>query len=221
MQDDWHELQEEVKALREEQERMNERLKVVYQWLAYIEKSLPLHEKTPPPAKADAPAEEAAPPAAPPSADSPRPSKRTPQELEAKIGGIWLNRIGIIIFLLGAAFFLKLAYDWGWINETARLALGAVVAAILLWLGERNRRRGFTAYGQGLTGGGIALLYFTIFASFYYYNLVSSTAGMGLLILVTVGAVALALYQNARAVAVIGLQVNPAQAQVDHRTGSH
>ncbi|MGB4330876.1 MAG: DUF2339 domain-containing protein [Dethiobacteria bacterium] len=205
MQDDWHELQEEVKALREEQERMNERLKVVYQWLAYIEKSLPLHEKTPPPAKAGAPAEEAAPPAAPPSADSPRPSKRTPQELEAKIGGIWLNRIGIIIFLLGAAFFLKLAYDWGWINETARLALGAVVAAILLWLGERNRRRGFTAYGQGLTGGGIALLYFTIFASFYYYNLVSSTAGMGLLILVTVGAVALALYQNARAVAVIGL----------------
>lgn len=198
MQEDLRRLQEEVKALREEQQKMGERLKVVYEWLAFMDKNRPPHEAAPRPARIRTPA-------TPPSTASPPPSRTPSRDLEARIGGIWLNRIGVIVFLLGAAFFLKLAYDWGWINETVRIAIGAAAAIIMLWLGERNRRRGFTAYGQGLTGGGIALLYFTIFASFYYYDLLTSTTGMSLLILVTIGAVALSVYQNARAVAVIGL----------------
>lgn len=215
MQDDLRRLQEEVTALREEQQKMGERLKVIYEWLAFMDRNRSPQAAAPPRAGAGAPAGKgplpAAPeaartvaPAAPPAPSAP-PAAARRGDLEAKIGGIWLNRIGMVVFLLGAAFFLKLAYDWGWINETVRILIGTATAAVLLWLGEKNRRRGLTAYGQGLTGGGIALLYFTIFASFYYYSLLGSTAGMGLLILVTVGAVALALFQNARAVAVIGL----------------
>lgn len=223
MQDELRKLQEEVRALKEEQQKMGERLKVVYEWLAFMEKKLPPHEAASLPRRADLPAAaapsaapetlRAATPAAPPHTPPPPPSRKASRDLEARIGGIWLNRIGVIVFLLGAVFFIKLAYDWGWINETVRIAIGAATALILLWLGERNRRRGFEAYSQGLTGGGIALLYFTIFASFYYYDLLSSTTGMGLLILVTIGAVSLALYQNARAVAVVGLLtgfLNPA-----------
>ncbi|MGI6709467.1 MAG: DUF2339 domain-containing protein [Dethiobacteria bacterium] len=224
MQDELRKLQEEVKALQEEQQKMGERLKVIYEWLALLDKRRPPQEAAFPTARADLPAALPPPPRRRklcglilprrrPLPPLPPPSRGTSQDLEARIGGIWLNRIGVIVFLLGAAFFLKLAYDWGWINETVRIAIGAAAALILLWLGERNRRRGFTAYSQGLTGGGIALLYFTIFASFYYYDLLSSTTGMGLLILVTIGAVSLALYQNARAVAVIGLLtgfLNPA-----------
>lgn len=215
MQDDLRKLQEEVASLREEQQKMGERLKVVYEWLAFMEKNRPAQAPPAPQAGTGAPAGKGPVPAAPGAvrsgapaatpAASPPPAPSRRRDLEAKIGGIWLNRIGMAVFLLGAAFFLKLAYDWGWINETVRILIGAAAAAVLLWLGERNRRRGLTAYGQGLTGGGIALLYFTVFASFYYYHLLGSTAGMGLLVLITVGAVALALLQNARAVAVIGL----------------
>lgn len=206
MENELRRLQEEVKALREEQQKMGERLKVLDKWVVFMEKSRSARETASPPARTAAPTgQEVAPAAAPlPAAPPPRP-RAEPRDLEAKIGGIWLNRIGMVVFLLGAAFFLKLAYDWGWINETVRIAIGAAVAAVLLGLGERNRRRGFTAYGQGLTGGGIALLYFTIFASFYYYHLIDSTAGLGLLIVVTIGAVLLAVYHDAPAVAVIGL----------------
>ena len=213
MPDELRRLQEEVRALQEEQQKMSERLKVIYQWLTHLDKGLAQREAAPPPAEPVAPAEPAPPPPAAAVTPVPPPPKKPARDLEARIGGIWLNRIGMIIFLLGAAFFLKLAYDWGWINETVRIIIGAAAAGVLLGFGERNRRRGFTAFAQGLTGGGIALLYFTIFASFYYYNLISDVIGMSLLILVTIGAVLLALYQEARAVAAIGLLtgfLNPA-----------
>ncbi|NLA05255.1 MAG: DUF2339 domain-containing protein [Firmicutes bacterium] len=213
MPDELRRLQEEVRVLQEEQQKMSERLKVIYQWLTHLDKGLAQREAAPPPAEPVAPAEPAPPPPAAAVTPVPPPPKKPARDLEARIGGIWLNRIGMIIFLLGAAFFLKLAYDWGWINETVRIIIGAAAAGVLLGFGERNRRRGFTAFAQGLTGGGIALLYFTIFASFYYYNLISDVIGMSLLILVTIGAVLLALYQEARAVAAIGLLtgfLNPA-----------
>ncbi len=221
MQDDRHELREELNALQKEQRMLGERLEALAKRLALEDDP---QQAAPPRTAAGAPSVETAPPpladspptrtaAAPPSTASASLSEREARELEVKIGGVWLNRIGMLIFLLGAAFFLKLAYDWGWINETVRIAGGILAALILLWLGERNRRRGFTAYGQGLTGGGIALLYFTIFASFYYYDLLSDTIGMSLLVFVTIGAVLLALYQDAPAVAALGLLtgfLNPA-----------
>jgi len=208
VEDDLQKLQEEVKALREEQHKMAERLRVVYEWLTYIDKRLPRHKTVPPPARIKLPVDKTA--VIAPASPKPR---KAASELEARIGGVWLNRIGILIFLLGAAFFLKLAYDQGWISETVHIIIGVITAIALLSLGERNRRRGFSAFAQGLTGGGIALLYFTIFASFYYYNLITDITGMGLLLLVTIGAVMLAIYQDARAVALIGLLtafLNPA-----------
>ena len=56
----------------------------------------------------------------------------------------------------------------------------------MLWLGEEPAARLHRLW-PGTYRGGIALLYFTIFASFYYYDLLTSTTGMSLLILVTIG----------------------------------
>lgn len=221
MPDNLRKLREEVNALQKEQRILSERLEAIAERLSLPDSP---QQTTPPRTAAGEPSVKTDPPvfsdsqpartaAAPPPAASPSLSERATRDLEAKIGGVWLNRIGMLIFLLGAAFFLKLAHDWGWINEPVRIIIGILAALILLWLGEKNRRRGFTAYGQGLTGGGIALLYFTIFASFYYYELISDTTGMSLLIFVTTGAVLLALYQDAPAVAALGLLtgfLNPA-----------
>ncbi|NMD42201.1 MAG: DUF2339 domain-containing protein [Firmicutes bacterium] len=220
MPDDLRKLREELHLLQKEQRLLGERLKKISERLALMDHpgegaALRAEPGTPPteiPPSAE-PGDKPTEAAAPPHTVSPSFPAQKSRDLEARIGGVWLNRVGMLVFLLGAAFFLKLAYDWGWIDETVRIAVGILAAAVLLWLGERNRRRGFSAYGQGLTGGGIALLYFTIFASFYYYELISDSTGMSLLILVTIGAVLLALYQNARAVAVLGLLtgfLNPA-----------
>ena len=56
MEDDLLKLQNEVKALQEEQREMGERLKVVYEWLTHIDKRLPQRIALPPAAKGDPPA---------------------------------------------------------------------------------------------------------------------------------------------------------------------
>src|SRR5262245_50149188 len=48
-------------------------------------------------------------------------------ELEGKIGKLWLNRIGIVAVLFGVAYFIMYAFDKGWIRERGRVALGLLV----------------------------------------------------------------------------------------------
>jgi uncharacterized membrane protein len=52
------------------------------------------------------------------------------------LGGNWLARIGVVALVIGAGFFLKLAFDNDWIGETGRLALG--IAGGLAFLGAGN-----------------------------------------------------------------------------------
>src|SRR5947209_7696733 len=53
--------------------------------------------------------------AAPPSFAQARAKSR--DDLEARIGGNWFQRIGVFAFALGVAFFLKYAYDSAWISK--------------------------------------------------------------------------------------------------------
>ncbi len=205
MKEELRRLQDEVQDLKQQQQQIQQRLEVVGKWLTYLEENR---------ASAQAPGPEAAKPAfVQPAATEPvlatteaaRDAGAKSRDLEAKIGGIWLNRIGVLIFILGTAYFLGYAFDQGWINELTRIIIGVAAATALFIFGEFSRRRGYTGYGQGLSGGGVALLYFTVFAAFYFYDILSSTVGMGFLVLITIGAVLLAIYRDAPAVAVLGL----------------
>src|SRR5262249_51640263 len=55
-------------------------------------------------------------------------------ELESKIGGHWLNRIGIVAVLVGVSYFLKYAFDNEWIGPAGRVVIGLVVGmAVVFW----------------------------------------------------------------------------------------
>ena len=62
-------------------------------------------------------------------------------------------------------FFLKLAFDNDWIGQTGRVALGIAGGLAFLGAGEYWQRR-YPIWSQPLTGGGIAVLYLSIFAAF-------------------------------------------------------
>ena len=90
------------------------------------------------------------------------------QRPESRIGGSWFNRIGVLAIFLGVAFFLKYAVDNEWIGPTGRVLIGAAIGIAFVLAGERLRKR-YPSYAYGLTGGGIAVLYATIwFASFQH-----------------------------------------------------
>ncbi len=54
------------------------------------------------------------------------PSPKTEVSLETRIGGQWLNRVGIVAVLVGLSYFLKLAIENNWIGPGMRVAIGIV-----------------------------------------------------------------------------------------------
>jgi len=126
-------------------------------------------------------------------------------DLEARIGGSWFNRIGIIAIFLGVTFFLKYAVDNQWIGPAGRVLIGAAVGLAFLILGERLRKR-YPSYAYGLTGGGVAVLYAAIwFASGKKYDLLAQPVAFALMAVVTATASLLAARYNALPIAVLGL----------------
>ena len=120
------------------------------------------------------------------------------------LGGNWLARIGVVALIIGVGFFLKLAFDNNWIGETGRVGLGVAGGLLLLAGGEYWRRR-YAIWAQPLTGGGIAILYLTIYAAFSFYGLIPSLPALGLFFLVTAAAAGLALRYEAIAIAILGI----------------
>lgn len=120
-----------------------------------------------------------------------RPS--TPDRLEMVIGGTWLTRIGAVATVLGALFFLKFAFDNGWITESMRVLIGAVVGLGLVIGSDRWRAKGLRVFAQGLAGSGIPVLYLAVYASYGFYDLVSQPAAFVLMSMVTCLAVFISL----------------------------
>jgi uncharacterized membrane protein len=127
------------------------------------------------------------------------------RDLETLIGGMWFNRIGIIAIILGVGYFLREAFRRGWIGPQGRVMIGVAIGIGLLYAGERIRARGYRSYAQGLSGGGIAILYLSFFAAFARFGLIGQTPAFLLMSLVTATAVLLAARYDALVIAILGL----------------
>ena len=124
---------------------------------------------------------------------------------ETRMGLTWVNRVGVVTLLLGAAFFFKYAIDSGWIGPWVRVLIGAAVGLGALAMGEHTRRGGQHIYAQGIAAAGIGILYLTVWAAFALYRLVAQGPAFLLMVLVTGAAVALALRYGSAALAALGL----------------
>jgi uncharacterized membrane protein len=120
------------------------------------------------------------------------------------LGGNWLARIGVVALIIGVGFFLKLAFDNDWIGETGRVVLGIAGGLAFLGAGEYWQRR-YPIWSQPLTGGGIAILYLSIFAAFSLYQLIPPLVALGLSFLITLTAAGLALRYESVTIAVLGI----------------
>jgi uncharacterized membrane protein len=132
-----------------------------------------------------------------------RDSKAGP-DLETRIGGSWLGRIGMIAISIGVAFFLKLAIDSEWIGPRGQVMIGVVIGLAFLVAGERLRSR-YANYAYGLTGGGILILYISIYAAFAFYELTGQLPAFIYMALVTTVAALLAARYGALPIAVLSL----------------
>jgi uncharacterized membrane protein len=137
---------------------------------------------------------------------SPRVAARTVNDsLEARIGARWLLYIGVVAIVIGVSYFEKLAIDNHWINETARTIQGGILGALLVYVGIRFVRAGYTFYGQILSGGGVAILYVSTYAAFNLYHLISRPSAFVLMSAITALAAMLADSQRSQGLALMAV----------------
>ena len=115
-------------------------------------------------------------------------------------------KVGVVLSLFGTAFLVKEAIDRSWlvVPIEVRLMGIALFGMTLLAIGWRLHERR-PSYAVSLQGGGIAVLFLTIYAAFALYGLLPVGLAFGLLVLVTAAAGTLAVLQDARVLAVLGL----------------
>jgi uncharacterized membrane protein len=131
--------------------------------------------------------------------------QRSSESLEGTIGKLWLNRIGIIAILIGVAYFLKYAFDTGWIEARGRVTIGLISGmAIVVW-SESFRRKGSAAFSYSLKAVGIGILYLSLWAASQYFHLVPASVAFVAMILVTASTITLALTQDAEILAVYAM----------------
>ncbi len=119
------------------------------------------------------------------------------------MGGNTVVRIGLVVLFFGLAFLARYAVEHSLVPVEFRLAGIAVGGIALLIVGWRlrNKRSG---YALSLQGGGVAVLYLTVFAAMRMYQMIPPTLGFALLLAVVVFSALLAVLQNSQALAVIG-----------------
>lgn len=84
-------------------------------------------------------------------------------EWEAVIGGNWLNKVGVLLILIGLAIFL--GYSLTQLGPLGRVLTGFAVSTAMLVGGMTlYSRPGYRVFAQGLIGGGWSGVYFTAYA---------------------------------------------------------
>nr|WP_305888721.1 DUF2339 domain-containing protein [Methylomonas sp. SURF-2] len=125
--------------------------------------------------------------------------------MEYAVASNWLLRIGVLILVTGIGFFLKYSIDNGLLGEQARVALTLLAGLGMIIGGVRLVGGQYHLFGQGLLGGGIAVLYFSVFAAFSFYHLLSVYPTFALMILVTASAASLAIRLDSMLVAIFAI----------------
>ncbi len=114
-------------------------------------------------------------------------------------------KVGVIISFFGVAFLLKYAVEQELfsIPMSVRYLAVAGFATFLLSFGWRKRNDN-RVFALSIQGGGIGVLFLTVFAALRLHELLSPAVAFGFLILITSASGFLAIRQDSRAFAILG-----------------
>jgi uncharacterized membrane protein len=131
--------------------------------------------------------------------------KASPLDLESLIAGRWFNRIGIVALLIAVSYFLKFAFDNNWIGPSGRVAIGALLGALMLPWSQWLLGKGYTYFSEGIAALGEATLFLSVWAGCQYYTLYSRDVGFVAMIAITGVMAAVAIGRDSQRIAVLSL----------------
>ena len=125
-------------------------------------------------------------------------------DIEKFIGENLINKIGILILVLGISFFVKYAIDKDWINEPARVGIGILSGAIVMVVAHRLKKN-YAAFSSVFVAGAISIFYLTIGIAFHDYKLFSQTVAFIIMVVITIFSVLVSVSYDRKELAVLSL----------------
>ncbi len=125
-------------------------------------------------------------------------------KLDEEASGRFLGKVGIGAVLVGVAFFLKYAFDNNWVGPTGRVMIGILTGVIFLIIGQILRKK-YLRYSDMLMGGGIAILYLSVYSAQAFYHLIDPLMAGFFMLIVTVLAFAISIANATMTLAFVGI----------------
>jgi len=138
--------------------------------------------------------------------------------MEEMLGANWLNKLGVIILVIGVAFFL--AYQLKTLGPAGKILVGYLVGAALLGAGLLfEKREAYRVLARAGIGGGWALIYFTTYAMHHVEAariIASQTVDLVLLLIVAAAMVAHTLRYETQVVTGLAFLLGFATVTISH-----
>lgn len=125
-------------------------------------------------------------------------------DLEKFIGENLINKLGVLILVLGISYFVKYAIDKDWINEPARVGIGILCGSLVMLIANKLRKK-YAAFSSVLVAGAIAIFYFTIAIAFHEYQLFNQQVAFGIMVFITLFSCLISLSYNRIELSVLSL----------------
>lgn len=134
-----------------------------------------------------------------------RPKTPKPKsDLEKFIGENLINKIGILVLIVGVAIGAKYAIDHQLISPLTRIILGYLTGAGILGFAISLRPK-YQPFSAVLLSGSLAIFYFITYFAYAYYSLIPVAVAYTLMVLFTAFAVVAAISYSQVIIAHIGL----------------
>ncbi len=116
-----------------------------------------------------------------------------------------ITKLGILLLVIGAGYLSKLAYDAGYLTVEIVLLMVTVIGIGLIVSGDFVRKRGRYRLCIVLFGGGIAVLYTTVYAAFQVYGVINEILTFIFMVSITFFAFALSLRSSNITLSIFGI----------------
>ena len=129
---------------------------------------------------------------------------KQPSDLEKIIGESWINKIGILIVIIGVAIGAKYSIENELISPLTRIILGYLMGIGLLGFGIKLKPK-FEGYSAVLVSGAISIFYFITYFAYSFYSLIPQVLAFVMMLIFTAFTVFTAIKYNRVVIAHIGL----------------
>lgn len=124
---------------------------------------------------------------------------------EYAVASTWLLRVSILAIVGGLGYFIKWSIDHELLSPAGRVGIAVLAGSVMLAAGMLLMGRKYHVIAQGLTGGGLLVMYVSFYGANQWYGLLTIAAASAVMVVVVIAAGVLAVRFNSLLIAMLGL----------------